>query len=217
MTLDAADQMMATLEDILAFKIKIYRDLAVSTYMGEAIVKRVEGSPIFGNTVVLPSDTSAQNMLYLKRTNDVVGGLNFLLVSIALQRFILSFLASFSDLFYSLLIASLVIRLVPPLKDAGDFMFVFTLAIFLILPSMYIILISPFNLGLPQQICNDLSSLLPPGFSYTFFTPIASCFDVGLIAALNVYAIFIPNIAYGLTFSFASNFKKFFDIFEGAI
>ena len=210
------DIVMLNLENKMASMIRDYRERAINTYGPNSIKFFSVPSLVSGGVVIFPKPDSPKNKIYLRTANDAIGALNYLILSIAVQRMILGFLTS-TELFYIILIISLMIRVIPFLREAGDFMFVFTIALFVVLPILYTIFTLPlgengedFALSMCVSISSDTKFT---GMSFNFLKPL-DCESLAFINIFQVYAVFLPNIIYGLTFSFASNFRRVFDMFQ---
>ncbi len=211
------DSQMNLLQNIMVSMIREYRLRIIQEY-GPASIQYVTYSSIGGGIIYMPHKDMPKAILFMDRANDAIGAVNGLLLSISIQRMILGILVASSNLFFILLIVSLLIRIIPGLREAGDFMFSLTIAVFVVLPMLYTLFTFPLAIGgYESSFCSDLNSVFSsqshPKISFYFLSPL-DCYSVAFIEIFTVYAIFMPNIVYGLTFSFASSFKKIFDIFS---
>ncbi len=208
-------QFVTFLQNSIIMTIRQYRELAITRYGPNSIV--YEQISVLGKgTAIIPTPDSPINSIFLDNANYAIGALNAILISISIQKFLIDFFTS-TDLFYILMLLSLMIRIIPGLREVGDFMYAFSISLFMIFPFLYTMFIFPFydnpsNFDFCGDIMNRLNEIYG-NFSFRFFTPI-SCSDLSFIEVYTIYAIFLPNLVFGLTFSFASNFKKIFDIFQ---
>lgn len=213
--IESGSDFMATLENSIISTIRNYREISISQF-GPNSIKFTQINRFNVGTIIIPQNDAPTYSLFLRNANDAIGGLNTILVSIAVQRFIIELL-TVTNLFVVVLIIALIIRIIPGLRQVGDFAYSITLAIFILLPFLYTAFTYPFYSNPDSfNLCQDIKDNLLtkyPGFSFKFLTPI-SCEDLSLIEVYTVYALFIPNLVLGITFSFASNFKKIFDIFD---
>ena len=122
------------------------------------------------------------------------------------QKALLKFIATTG--FIALFFLSIVLRLIPPLRVAGNFMYLLAISLMLLVPFFYSVFLSMYNKELVSTICSkvDLASIDPFECNGEI-----SLIKVGLLLP---FGVLLPNLMLAFVITFVSSAKKIFEFIE---
>ncbi len=132
------------------------------------------------------------------------------LMSIKAQKLILLFIER--DLIKLMLPAAILLRFIPPLRQAGNFMLAIALALYVILPFFYLFGLTTYDLVFTESTCNgSLKYALYEGVLDEWSTKNTCNYsNAGLLSLMRLIpqAVFLPNLSLTMTLLFIMGVNK---------
>ncbi len=122
------------------------------------------------------------------------------------QKALLEFIATtgFTVLFF----LGIVLRLIPPLRTAGNFIYLLAISLIVLVPFFYSVFLSLYNKELTSSICSKIT--LPEIKPFKCNSEV-SLIKVGLLLP---FGILLPNLMLAFVITFVSSAKKIFEFIE---